>query len=217
MASEFDNAFNNNLNNQNVNKKPEDINSFFDDSANSGFKFKDLVFLVARNLPWFLLFSIIGGLIAFYKVRGEERIYSSYSSLLIRTQASGGSESFRGSSMLNAIQGAGPIVSTINNEIMVMKSQGNMENVVRQLNLNTMYSYTTKVSRRNTVLYKSGPVEVDFPGLDEQANASFSLKPINDKEVLLENFGGSIPSMTVKLNDTVISPVGKIISNIGIP
>ena len=212
MASEFDNASNSYLNNQNnINKKPEDINSFFDDSANSGFKFKDLVFLVARNLPWFLIFSIIGGLIAFYRVRGEDRIYASYSSMLIRTQASGGSESFRGSSTLNAIQGAGPIVSTINNEIMVMKSQGNMENMVRNLNLNTMYSYTTKVSRRNTVLYKNGPVEVVFPEMDEQASASFSLKPLSDKEVLLENFGGNIPAMTVQLNDTVISPVGKLV------
>ena len=38
---------------KNVNMRPQDMDAFFDENANSGFKFKDLVFLVARNLPWF--------------------------------------------------------------------------------------------------------------------------------------------------------------------
>ena len=177
MATEFDNT-NLNNNQNNMNKKPEGFETFFDDSVNSGFKFKDFVFLVLRNLPWFLIFSLIGGVIAFYKVRGEDRIYASSASMLIKTQSSGGSETFRGSSTLNAIQGAGPIVSTINNEIMIMKSQTIMENTVRRLNLNTMYYYTTKVSKRNMVLYKDAPIEVVFPGMDEQAWASFSVKPV---------------------------------------
>ena len=212
MASEFD-AINASAQNagQNENARPDDINSFFDDSANSGFKFKDLVFLVLRNLPWFIIFSLIGGLIAYYRVRGEERIYASSSTLLIKTQASAGSESFRGSSTLNAIQGPGLFVSTINNEIMVMRSQANLENMVRRLNLNTMYSYTTKVSKRNKDLYKESPVEVDFPEMDEQAGASFSVKPLDSDFVMLDNFGGNIPAMKVKLNDTVISPVGKLV------
>lgn len=208
MATEFENQ---NYTPNKINNKPDDLNSFFDDSANSGFKFKDLVFLVLRNLPWFILFALIGGVIAFYRVRGEERIYASYSSILIRTQASGGSESMRGSSTLNAIQGAGPIVSTINNEIMVMRSAGNMENMVRRLNLNVMYSYNTKMARRNRILYKDGPVEVAFPGMDENAGASFILKPVDEEHVVLEGFGANIPAMKVSLNDTVISPIGKIV------
>ena len=69
MASEFDYINNNsNINNQNnANRKPDDINAFFDDDATSGFKFKDLVYLIARNLPWFVLFSTIGALIAFIR------------------------------------------------------------------------------------------------------------------------------------------------------
>ena len=180
--------------NPNVRQKPEDLNSFFDESANSGFKFKDLVFLVLLNLPWFILFSMIGGIIAFYKVRGEERIYSSASSLLIKTANSGGSESFRGSAALNSINGPGLFVSTVNNEVMVMKSQTIMENVVRQLNLNVMYSYKTKVAKRNTDLYKDSPIDVTFPEMDEQANATFSVKPLDDEFVLLDDFGGSIPA-----------------------
>ena len=138
MANESNINMGNGSNNTYVRQKPEDLNTFFDESANSGFKFKDLVFLILRNLPWFILFSMIGGVIAYYRVRGEERIYSSASSLLIKTSMNSGSESSRGSATLNAIQGSGLFVSTVNNEIMVIKSQSLMENVVRQLNLNVM-------------------------------------------------------------------------------
>ena len=126
--------------NNNTNMRPNDMNAFFDENANSGFKFKDLVFLILHNLPWFVLCAAIGGLIAFYNVRGKERIYASSSSILIKTLANGGSESFRGSAPLNLISGPGLVVSTVNNEVMVLRSQKNMEDMVRQLNLCTMYS-----------------------------------------------------------------------------
>ena len=191
-------------------KRPEDINSFFDESATSGFKFKDMIFLVLRNLHWFVICALIGGVIAYYKVRKEDRIYESYASLLIKTSVNSGSESFRGSTALNAITG-GPIISTVNNEIMILKSQSNMEAMVRELNLNVSYSYKTKVSRRNKDLYKEAPVEVDFPEMDEQSNATFSVKPLDKEHVLLDDFGGDIPAMEVRLEDTVIAPFGKIV------
>ena len=205
-------AINNNINDiNNANKRPEDINSFFDESANSGFKFKDLVFLVLRNLHWFLICALIGGVIAYYNVSKKERIYASSATLLIKTSlTSSGSESLRSSSTLGSLAG-GPIVSTINNEIMVLKSQSIMESMVRELNLNVSYSYKTKVSKRNRDLYKESPIEVAFPGMDEQVKASFSVKPIDKDHVILDDFGGDIPTMTVRVNDTVISPVGKIV------
>ncbi|MBQ1758506.1 MAG: polysaccharide biosynthesis tyrosine autokinase [Prevotella sp.] len=69
------------------------------------------------------------------------------------------------------------------------------------------------MSRRNTVLYKDGPVEVKFPEIDEEANVSFSLKVLDAENVLLDDFGEGIPSMKVRINDTVISPVGRLIVN----
>ena len=196
--------------NNNTNVNPNDVNAFFDEDTNSGFKFKDLVFLILRNLPYFIICSLIGGIIAYYYVRKQERVYESKASLIIKTSASGGSESFRGSAPINTIAGPGLVISTVNNEIMVLRSQTSMENMVRKLNLNTMYSYKTRVSRRNTVLYKDGPVEVSFPDLNEETSASFSLKVLDGGNVLLDDFGEGIPSMKVRINDTVISPVGKL-------
>ena len=39
---------------------PNDVTSFFDEDTNSGFKFKDLVFLILRNLPYFVICALIG-------------------------------------------------------------------------------------------------------------------------------------------------------------
>ena len=201
---------NNNSELKKANSRPEDINTFFDETSNSGFKFKDLVFLVLRNLHWFVLCALIGGVISYYKVRKEDRIYSSQASLLVKTSTYGGSESFRSSVALNSLV-SNSIVSTINNEIMILKSQSNMEAMVRDLNLNVAYSYKTKVSKRNKDLYKESPVEVIFVGMDDQTSASLSVKPVDQNHVILDDFGGSIPAMKVRLNDTVISPIGRLV------
>ena len=131
--------------------------------------------------------------------------------MLIKTSASGGSESFRGSAPINTITGSGLVISTVNNEMMVLRSQRNMENMVRSLNLTVSYAYKTKVAKRNKNLYKSSPVEVKFLDLDEQSSASLTVTPIDEKYALLDDLGSKIPSMRVQLNDTVAAPCGRIV------
>ena len=164
---------------------PSNETAFFDEDTNSGFKFKDVVFLVLRNLHWFVLCAAIGGLYAYYQVRNEERIYASSATIMIKTAASGGSETTRGSSAISAIAGHGVAISSVQNEMMVLKSLTNMENMVRKLNLNTMYSYKTKIAKRNKDLYKSSPIEVVFPGTEEEAGVSFTVRPIDNNHVII--------------------------------
>ena len=198
------------MDNNKVNNTSNDV-SFLDDDANSGFKFKDVLFLVLRNLHWFILCAAICGLYSYYKVRNQERIYASSASIMIKTAMSGGSDTYRGSMALNTITGQGVAISSVQNEMMVLKSQTNMENMVRQLNLNTMYSYKTKVAKRNKDLYKTSPVEVNFPDMEEQASVSFTVRPVDNNYVMLEDIGGNVPSMKVKLNDTVMIPQGRVV------
>ena len=195
------------VNNMNAN----DANAFFDEDTNSGFKFKDLVFLILRNLHWFIICAAIGGVIAYYNVRGKERIYSSGSSLLVKTAPGGGAESFRGSAPMSVLSGSGLVVSTVNNEMMMLKSRTNMENMVRKLNLCMSYIYKSKMTKRATNLYKESPIEVMFPDMDEQANASIVVKLQDKGIVLVDGFGGGVPTMKVKLNDTVVTPVGRMV------
>ena len=86
--------------NTNNNAKIETVNTFFDEDSNSGFKFKDLVFLILHNLHWFLIGALICGTVAYFRVRSQEKIYSSHASILIKTAASGGSDTYRGSAVM---------------------------------------------------------------------------------------------------------------------
>ena len=90
----------------------EDL-SFLDDNG-GGIQFKDILFLVVRNLHWFILCALVGASIAYYKVKCEERIYSSATTILLKTGSSGGSESLRSSALMNQMTGGGVAISSIN-------------------------------------------------------------------------------------------------------
>ena len=188
-----------------------DDTSFLDDNQ-GGIQFKDILFLVVHNLHWFILCAIIGAGIAYYKVKGEERVYSSSASIMLKTGNSGGSESLRTSAVMNEFSGRGIAVSSIYNEMMIIQSQRLMEIVVRQLGLNTMYSYTTRLAKRNKALYKDSPIEVVFPFANDQLSASFVVTPVDTATVVLSRFQGNeqSPKMTIHVGDSVNTPVGKV-------
>ena len=45
--------------NTTTNKNVNDVKAFFDEDTNSGFKFKDVIFLILRNLHGFIIFDMI--------------------------------------------------------------------------------------------------------------------------------------------------------------
>ena len=72
------------MNNNNTNTN-EDL-SFLEEESSGGLQFKDILFLFIHNLHWFILCAIIGGGLAFYKVKSEEKIYSSTTSPIVFTE-----------------------------------------------------------------------------------------------------------------------------------
>ena len=192
----------------------EDL-AFLEEEANSGLQFKDILFLVLRNIHWFILFAAIGGGLAYYKVKGEERVYASSTTIMLKSGNNAGTESLRSSALLNEFTSRGATVSTIQNEIMIIKSQTLMENVVRKLHLNTKYSYTTRLAKRNKTLYNDRPVEVLFPDANEQLNVSFVVTPKDATHAELSFFQGreDSPSMTINIGEMTNTPVGKVIIN----
>ena len=176
-------------NNINTNPNNNEDLSFLEGNQ-SGIQFKDILFLVIRNLHWFALCALIGAGIAYYRVKGEERLYTSSASIMLKSGTSGGSETLRTSALMNEFASHGVANSSIFNEMMILRSQRLMEIVVRKLNLNTMYSYTTRLAKRNKALYKDSPIEVSFPDGNEQMSASFVVTPQNDSTVTLSAFQG---------------------------
>lgn len=187
--------------------------SFMEEESGSSINIKDILLLIFRNLHWFILGALICGGYSYYKVRMEERVYSSNATILIKTGSSGGSESVRSSAMMTQITGVGVAISSIDNEIIILKSAKLMERVVRDLELNKDYLYKTKVARRNSVLYDNSPVEVSFPELGDDTYVSFTVTPKDDTNAVLSDLGENYPEQTVKVGDTVTTPYGPMVLN----
>ena len=185
--------------------------SFLEENS-GGIQFKDILFLVLHNLHWFILCALLGAGIAYYKVKGVEKVYSSSATIMLKTGSSGGSESLRSSAVMDEFMGRGVAVSSIFNEMMILQSQTLMERVVRLLDLNTMYSYTTRLAKRNKALYKDSPIEVHFPDANDQTSVSFVITPKDSETIVLSEFQGQndSPQMTVHAGDTVNTPVGRV-------
>ena len=197
-----------------ANKPIENTNvemSFLEEDSENDIQIKDILFIILRNLHWFILSGLIGAGIAYWKVNGEERIYTSSASIMIKTGAATGTESIRSSSVMNQMLGNGGVVSTVNNEIIILKSATLMDSVVRKLGLNVNCSYKTKVAKRNKALYQDSPVSFTFENLDENAYYAFTLTPKDSKHCIISDMGNNAQEKEVALGEKIITPIGEMV------
>lgn len=172
----------------------------------------DLVKIALANWKWFVLSVIFCLGVAFYYVKKSPYIYSRSASVLIKdetkgTQLPNAAAAFSEVNMLN-------LSSTVDNEVLIFKSKRLMIEVARKLKLDITYSRRGKF--REWDLYSSTPVILTFPEALETSTFSLKVTPLNTKEVLLTDFPkmeGTKPieQLKVNLNDTVNTPVGKLV------
>ena len=135
--------------------------SFLDDKQSISFHIKDLVFLLLRNLHWLLLFAVLGGLIANFYARRQEKTYESTAKILIRSGNDIGvsDNDTREATIRSALGLRSFYSSTINNEIMILTSKSTIQKAVEDLHLNITYSTKTRIIHREKDLYNTSPVE----------------------------------------------------------
>ena len=76
----------NNNTTSNTNPTPNYTNlSFLDEKQSVSFRIKDLVFLLLRNIHWLLIFAFVGGLVANFMARRQDKVYESQAKILIRS------------------------------------------------------------------------------------------------------------------------------------
>ncbi len=103
----------------------------------------------------------------------------------------------------------------VDNEVLVFKSRRLMTEVARNLHLDV--SYTVKDGLRTVELYTQSPVQLSFPDAEEAQAFSLKAVPVSGKEVVLSGFtlGGREVAdgkpVKVALNDTVTTPVGRVV------
>lgn len=172
----------------------------------------DLVKIALANWKWFVLSVLFCLGVAFYYIKKSPYIYSRSASVLIKdetkgTQLPNAAAAFSEVNMLN-------LSSTVDNEVLIFKSKRLMIEVARKLKLDITYSRRGKF--RDWDLYSTTPVILTFPEALETSSFSLKVTPLDAKQVLLSDFPeqegtSSVKELKANLNDTVNTPVGKLV------
>lgn len=171
---------------------------------------EDILHTVLANWYWFVLSVVVCAGAAFLYLKWAPKVYTRTASVLIKDDAKGGALSESAAFEDLGIFGT---KRNVDNEVLVFKSRRLMTEVARNLHLDV--SYTVKEGLRTVELYTQSPVLLSFPDAEEAQAFSLRAKPISAEEVVLSDFVIDDESagepMTVALNDTVTTPVGRVV------
>ena len=168
---------------------------------------KNIVFLFASKWIWFALSLVVSLGIAAYYLKSTQPVYERSISILIKQRESSGE------SWLEDL-GLSTVSSNLTNEMELMKTGIVSAEIARRLNLNV--EYWQKGSFHDNILYGPDcPVKVTFLELSDNNHASFTLDCNRDGNVSATDFklnGTKLEkSVSAKLNDTVDTPLGKMV------
>ena len=187
--------------------------------------FKELIHLCVSNWYWFVISLILAlGLAALYILTTPKQ-YMRQCSVLIKDQKNSSSLS----SDFGKFSDVGFNIDNTNlhNEIITFKSPSYMMEVVKTLHLDMVY--VMDGTFHPVVLYgKTLPVNVVMPDVDPEEHASFTMKLLDNNEVLCTNFSGGAlnhldeddtkarseaakKALRLKLNVMSLTPVGKVL------
>lgn len=133
--------------------------SFLEKKDPNALSIKDILVTVLHNLHWLLLCAAIGGALAWFYADRADRIYESHAKIKIHSVTP---SSFDGSTaaILESFTSRRTTGqwNTLNDEIIILKSETAMLEVARRLNLGMSYRYKTKLVRRVKDLYGESPI-----------------------------------------------------------
>ena len=185
--------------------------AFLEENTKS-YNFKDILFLILRNLHWLLFFSLLGAFLALFYVRRQQPVFLREAAIILQSKDSPSyTQSGRESSIINAYTST-QVVSTINNEMMIMRSRTLMEEVVNRLDLTTTYYSKTRLVGRVKDLYRISPIKVTFLDVEENEYKSVVVTFLSKQTFLLSGFGSDeTQSITGNIHKIISTPVGNII------
>ena len=171
----------------------------------------DIIQIVRANWYWFALSVVVCMSAAFVYLQWAPKQYTRTASVLIKDDTKGSGAMSEASAFSDL--GMFSMKSSVDNEVLVFQSRQLMQNVVKRLKLDI--SYTQKRGLRTTELYTQSPVHLEFP--DAEPNQQFRLvaTAIDEGKVALSDFEADSvdvsDAVTVALNDTVQTPVGRVV------
>lgn len=180
--------------------------------ANGGIKVREFLYMCLENWIWFVISIAVCMACAYVYVKKSQPTYKKTASILIKIDEGG--RSVQEGSLMFADLGIASNNSHIMDEYQIMRSPDLMRDVVRKLNLNTMY--TKEGQFRKLPLYGSQlPVQVSLPDLGDEDFASFKLTLSGNGDYTLTEFnlrGKSLEHAPVKgrIGTPVRTPLGNV-------
>ena len=174
---------------------------------------RDILNIFWINRMWFILSIIVCLAVACLYIMKTPKTYSRTASVLVKEKKGGGLSE----SMMFQDMGMFNMNNDVNNELIVFQSTKLMRNVVNKLNLSV--SYVTRSGLKKLDLYTDSPFQIYFIDADPTSSFQLEAKALNSSTVRLYNFYQKIDKLhinhaqaiRVHVNDTVNSPVGRII------
>ena len=170
---------------------------------------RDIIMLAIGKWYWFVLSVSVCLAVAVIHLMSTPKIYERMASVLVKDYKTNPTESaiFQELSLFDG-------KSNVNNEVIIFKSHNIMAEAARRLKLDM--SYKVKERLRTNELYTSTPVMFSFINTEETQWLSLKAKLLPDNEVAIWDFKAqdieSKDLIVVKLNDTINSPVGRLVA-----
>ncbi|MFS2832851.1 GumC family protein [Bacteroides uniformis] len=177
-------------------------------------RLQDLFYLCLGKWHWFVISLTVCLGIAVWYLLTTPPVYTRTASILVKDDSKGKSTS----DAMEGFADFGMFTSNtnVNNEMGTLQSPDLMREVVTRLHLQMSY-YLAGGFHKQTVYGDGLPVNVSVTDLPEEQSASFTLKLAKGGIITLDDFekdGEELESDTPVrggLNDTIQSPVGKIV------
>lgn len=177
------------------------------ENDNEGIDFVNILIQCFRHWYWFVLCAIIALVLAFFKVKSQENVYTRSATIMIKEEATGGQSSKLG---VEADMGIFKSTSTVQNEIIAMRSPQVISDVVKRLKLYMGYSKDGRF-HKETLYGWNLPVEVILDDPEKEQWSSFTLELKDDGTIKLFDFStGKSKEIQAKLNERVSTPVGDL-------
>lgn len=181
--------------------------------ADDFIRIQDLYYLCLARWKWFVLsLAVCLGFAVIYLLKTPP-VYTRTASLLIKEDAKGQSMSGDVGAAFSDL-GLFQSSTNVNNELISLKSPAVMYDVVKRLHLEV--DYTTEGRFYPQVRYGQNlPLIVTFVDLADNETASLTVESVRPQEIKLNEFirneVEAEGTVSGALNDTLVTPVGKIV------
>jgi capsular exopolysaccharide synthesis family protein len=179
-----------------------------------GFSLTDFLHLLLKNWYWFLISITICLAAATFYIKKTPKTYVRTATILVKDTRKGGNSDLMAFSDVAGVNTR----KSVDNELIILKSNKLRHDVARRLRLDINYS--DKVGLRPRNLYGISPVAMSIVNDNETDSFAFTLTIGADSTVSLTDFVGmgvneTAATSTIKahLRDTISTPIGSIIIN----